>query len=531
MSLVKSLLLFVCLLFIYMFVVNATCWIDCYVESYRPLEPYCYLNDDGNHYYCNIGVTPSQLNGLTDNNWNKVRLAINVTNTVTEINRIEFSFHYFDYFDRFGRDTDKRIEVNAFRVFSQLTKLDMQHWFRPILVTSSILLSVPNLKYLNLYSVEFNYFPSFSLTNQHLTYLEINSYKVLSGSSELRSYYVSGLTELKYLELSPRDRTTVTHSAFSGLTALTRLEIENMRLSNPVSILAPLVRLKGLIIFQCELTSIKFLKQTPGLYQLTYLNFGYNRIRSFSDEVFTNYTELKYLWLSSNSISVINRSNFTQLGNVESLSLTRNQISSIPPDTFKDMPLLTRIYLDHNPITTLSSRVFEHLTGIRRIFGIFLFFNRFHCDCTLQWMSVVEQEYGIYLYSPRCQTPTEYRGRVPTDPVLYTNCTRDLSYDCFNRSVECPRGSLCEDTIDSHLCACEGEGVAFSSSLNRCINYEKLILASQGQFLTDTDGHATFVPHTSLICPTTPTTVQQPINNCPICPTTATPDPTKSAGS
>ena len=194
------------------------------------------------------------------------------------------------------------------------------------------------------------------------------------------------------------------------------------------------------------------------------------------------------------------------------------------------MPLLTRVYIYSNPITTLSSRVFEHLTGIR---SIYLSNNRFHCDCNLQWLSVVKQEYGIYLYSPSCYTPTEYRGRVATDPALYTNCTRDLSHDCFNRSVECPRGSFCEDTIDSHLCACEGEGVAFSSSLNRCVNYEELILASQGQFITDTKGHATFVPHTSPTCPTIPTTVP---HSCPICPTIATPDcpcrgtqPTKSA--
>ena len=574
MSLVKSLLLFVCLLFIYMFVVNATCWIDCSVESYRPLEPYCYLNDDGNSYYCSIDLTPSQLNGLTDNNWNKVRLAINVTNTVTEVTII-------------SRLEGYKLEVNAFRVFPQLTRLEM--WYNKIIVSSAIFYTVPNLKHLNLYDVAFHHFPAISLVNPHLTYIRIYYYRVLSGTRELRSHHVNGLSKLKYLTLYPIDRTTVTHRTFSGLTALTSLYIVAMRLEpNPVSILSPLRRLKELIISQSELTSIEFLKQTPSLYQLTGLNFGFNKIRAFSEEVFTDYTEMKNLWLHSNRISVINRSNFTHLGSLNVLILNINQITSIPPDTFKDMPLLTHMYLEHNPITTLSSRVFEHLTGIRYIY---LRNNRFHCDCTLQWMSVVSQEYGIYFYSPICQTPTEYRGRVPTDPVLYTNCTRDLSYDCFNRSVECPKGSFCEDTIDSHLCVCEGEGVAFSSSLNRCVNYEKLILASQGQFLTDTNGHATFVPHTAPtcpLCPTTPTTVPKscpicptttqscpvntspicptttqscpintcpicptttqscpintcpicptttqscPLNTCSICPTTATPDPTKSAGS
>ena len=561
MSLVKSLLLFVCLLFIYMFVVNATCWIDCSVESYRPLEPYCYLNDDRNSYYCSIDVTTSQLNGLTDNNWNKVRLAINVTNTVTQV-RLD------------SRLEDYKLEVNAFRVFPQVTKLEIN--YRKCIVLYSTFSLLTNLKHLYMYDVAFHQFPAISLVNPHLTYLVIYNYRILSGTRELKSHHVSGLSKLKYLFLYPIDRTTVTHRTFSGLTALTALKIDSMRPEpNPVSILSSLRRLKVLGISQCELTSIEFLKQTPWLYQLTHLNFWNNIISSFSDEVFTDYTELKDLGLQSNRISVINRSNFTQLGSLNVLSLHTNEITSIPSDTFKDMPLLTRVYLYHNPLTTLSSRVFEHLTGIRYIY---LYNNRFHCDCTLQWMSVVEQEYGIYLYSPSCQTPTEYRGRVATDPALYTNCTRDLSYDCFSRSVKCPRGSFCEDTIDSYLCVCEGEGVAFSSSLNRCVNYERLILASQGRFLTDTNGHATFVPHTAPTCPTIQTTVPQscpvnncprcptiqtpvppncpicpttpiqscpvntcpicptttqsnPLNTCPICPTTATPDPTKSAGS
>ena len=497
-----------------MFVVNATCWIDCSVESYRPLEPYCYLNDDGNSYYCGIDVTTSQLNGLTDNSWNRVRLAINVTNTVTQVTIV-------------SRIEDYKLEVNAFRLFPQLTRLDIK--FRKCIVLYSTFYLLTNLKHLNLYDVAFHQFPAISLVNPHLTYIWIHYYRVLSGTRELRSHHVSGLSKLKHLSLYPKDRTTVTQRTFSGLTALTSLYINLMRLEpNPVSILSPLRRLKELGISQSELTSIEFLKQTPSLYQLSHLHFWNNIISSFSGEVFTDYTELKDLGLHSNRISVINRSNFTQLGSLNRLILQTNQITTIPPDTFKDMPLLTRVYLDYNSITTLSSRVFEHLTGIRYIH---LSNNRFHCDCTLQWMSVVKQEYGTYLYSPRCQTPTEYRGRVATDPVLYTNCTRDLSYDCFSRSVECPRGSFCEDTIDSHQCVCEGEGVAFSSSLNRCVNYEKLILASQGQFLTDTNGHATFVPHTSPTCPLCPTITTTVPQSCPICPTTATPDPTKSAGS
>ena len=515
MNLVKSLLLFVCLLFVYWCVVNARCRLDCSVESYLPLEPYCCLTNDRYSYHsCSIVVNTYEL-PYPNRNWNKVRLAIKVTNTVTSV-IIE------------SRLDDYKLEVSAFTVFPQITRLEIRN--RYCIVLYSTFSVLPNLKHIYLQDVALHQFPEFSFLNPHLTYLRIDNYKILSGTREL-SHHVSGLSKLKYLDLYPSDITTVTHSAFSGLSVLTKLSIEKIRLSNPVSILSSLSRLKVLIIHQCELTSIEFLKQTPWLYQLTSLNFLDNRISSFSDDVFTNYTELKYLWLSSNRTSVINRSNFTQLGNLYSLGLSSNQITAIPPDTFKDMPLLTRIYLYVNPFTTLSSRVFEHLTRIKSITlqGI-----RFNCNCNLQWMSVVRWEHGITISSPSCDTPTQYRWRqatYPTDRSLYTRCTRDLSYDCFNRSVVCPMGSFCEDTIDSHLCTCDGEGVAFSRSLNSCVNYEKLI-ASQGQFITDTNGHATFVPHTSPTCPNIQTPVPQ---SCPICPTIATPDcpsrdtqPTKS---
>ena len=199
------------------------------LSPFGTILAYCYLNDDGNHYYCNIDVTTSQLNGLTDNNWNKVRLAINVTNTVTEViidSRLE----------------DYKLEVNAFRVLPQITRLEIK--YRKCIVLYFTFSVLPNLKHFHLYETAFHHFPSLSLLHPHLTYLWLYNYRVLSGSRELRSH-ISGLSKLKHLFLYPLDRTAVTHRTFSGLTALTTLMIKNMRLeSNPISILSPLRRLK-----------------------------------------------------------------------------------------------------------------------------------------------------------------------------------------------------------------------------------------------------------------------------------------------
>ena len=144
-------------------------WIDCSVEPYHPLEPYCYLNDDGNSYYCYIYVSTSQLNELTDITWHRVRLAINVTNTVTKViidSRLE----------------DYKLEVNAFRVFPQITRLDTRN--RKCIVLYSTFSLLTNLKHLYLHDVAFHHFPALSLVNPHLTYLRIYNYRVLSGNRE-----------------------------------------------------------------------------------------------------------------------------------------------------------------------------------------------------------------------------------------------------------------------------------------------------------------------------------------------------------
>ena len=407
--------------------------------------------------------------------------------------------------------------MSAFRVFPRVTRLHVR--YNPCIVTYSTFSYLPNLKNLLLDNVAFHHFPTFSSLNRQLTHLGIYHYRILSssGRSFLKNNHVSGLHQLKHLYLSPNDRTTVAPNAFSGLYALTGLFIHNMRVTpDPISILSPLRALEILGIYRAELTDIEFLKQTPSLYRLTLVNFWGNRLTTFASDIFTNYTQLIDLRLGNNRISVIDRANFTKLGYLEGLYLYNNQITTIPPDTFKDMPLLRSIYLSSNPLTALSSRAFEYLSGIKHIY---LYSNKFHCDCSLQWMSIVKKEFGIRFYNPRCHTPAEHRGRYTTDASLYTNCARDLSYDCFNSSVVCPRGSYCRDTLDSHLCVCEGERV-FSNSLNRCVDLEQLIQDAQGQFVIDSNGYATFVPHTY------PTIVTQtcPLNTCPICPTIATPD-------
>ena len=153
--------------------------------------------------------------------------------------------------------------------------------------------------------------------------------------------------------------------------------------------------------------------------------------------------------------------------------LNQNQITHVPEDTFRDTPMLSYISLFTNNIMKLSSRTFEHLYNIRKIH---IYQNPLHCDCSLKWMNNVSQEYGIQFQDPLCATPSQHEGISALDSSLYTNCSEEQSYQCFNRTISCPVGSYCQDTRDSYKCVCEGEGVGFSRTFNQCVDYEASII-------------------------------------------------------
>ncbi|KAI6653395.1 Immunoglobulin superfamily containing leucine-rich repeat protein 2-like [Oopsacas minuta] len=480
------------------------------VTSLRQREdqsPFCYLNDDGGSMYCEIRVYTSGLNGLT-NNWTQIKLVINVTNRIREIG--------ID-----SRLSDYQLEINAYRQFNSIitfTSSSNNH-----IVSPSVLTSLPNLVHFYMWRGNFYHFPIFSLFNKQLTLLALYSFGIRSNAPVIRSRFVSQLPNLGYLYLYPNNMLVVTENIFSGLTTLKYLYTENLQLRYPIRTLSPLVRLKRLSIRYAGLSEIDFLKQTPSLYQLTSISFWGNNIHSFNTDVFSDYTQLESLELKTNFIAIINRTNVNKLFNLDFLRLGYNQISTVPEDSFRDMPQLRIVALSDNQITTISSKVFEHLSNIERVY---LSNNPFHCDCRLEWMSIVSHKYDIDFEDPSCNTPPEHKGKSVLLPSLYTNCTRELSYQCFNKSVKCPRGSYCQDTLHSYECVCEGEGVVFSTSLNSCIDYEKLIQTTKslcGEYVLDSNGHSNCTPSTNVVTTHAPTCPVQPVTEADKTPTSLPP--------
>ena len=445
--------IFVCVLFIKLLSVDARCWIHCPDFQHDVLQPYCYINDDKRDRSCYIYVSTSDLTELRSQNWNKVNLFINVTHSV--------------YLRVTNELSDYELELRAFRSIDQVTGLTIQNNY--FIMSHQLLHNLQNLRYMYCLEVAFLQFPSFS-GNSELTHLNLYRYTILLNDSRINSSHISGFSNLEYLRLHPLNRGKLSNNAFTGLTSLTQIYLRNIVISDYVNTLSPLVSLRSLIIIDCGVSDISFLKQTPWLYGLTYIAFNSNNIKSFPADTFKNYTQLEILDTGYNSISVINK---FYSKNLKAIYLYNNQITHIPEDTFRDTPLLSSISLQANNIMKLFSRTFEHLYYLRYI-GVYN--NPLHCDCTLKWMYNLTQEYDIYIKKPRCATPPQHEGISALNSSLYTNCSEELSYQCFNRTISCPVGSYCQDTRDSYKCVCEGEGIGFSRTFNQCVDYEASII-------------------------------------------------------
>ena len=447
--------IFVCVLFIKLLSVDATCWVHCPAFQHNVLQPYCYINDEEGDWECRIYVSSFDLTELESQSWNKVNLFINVTNSV--------NLRVYNILSDYG------LELRAFRNIDQVTRLHISS--NNLIMSHFVLHYLQNLRYIYSYRVAFSHFPPFSI-NSKLTYLEIHYYTIMSNNPRIGSGLVSGLPNLKHLAISPLNRGRLENNALSGLTALTRIDLANIVSSDYFVTLSPLVRLKSIYFWGSMLSDITFLKQTPALYGLTHISFSNNRISSFPNDTFENYTQLNTLAMIYNPISVINR---FYAKSVKTLYLYQNQITRVAEDAFRDTPMLTHISLSNNDITRLSSRTFEHLHQIN---SIYVYNNPLHCDCSLKWLYSASQEHGINIYDARCSTPVQHEGLSALASFLYTDCTEDLSYDCFSRTISCPVGSYCQDTRDSYKCVCEGESVGFSRTLNQCVNYESVIASS-----------------------------------------------------
>ena len=489
---------------------DARCGVKC-DESQRGLPlPTCYLRDDGTSTECRIDIRNTDTEMRTLGNFDKLTLVLDLQ---TRVNRLRV-YNYIS----------NQLKVSAFRFHREITSLTIQ--YRNIQIHPGMFFLLPDLKYLRIYSVFSEYFPYFAYTNRFLTHLFILGFDIPSANSRiLAGGHVSGLTRLKFLYLSPNQYINTTDQSFTGLTALTTLYLRIFHIPNPVTTLSPLVRLRQIGLHG----DISFLTRTPSLYGLTYLRLYDNLITRIQPGIFSGYTNLVYLHLYGNRIAQLDCGAFTGLNNLKYLYLSSNPIQNICFTAFKGLESLAGLYLQSTSLTSISSRMFEYLPSLEYID---LYRTPLHCNCSLQWLSRVQHNFGLFgllaMRNARCSSPSEHNSKLASDLSIYKECTRDLSYQCFNRSISCPSGTSCRDTLDTYICVCQQVGDLFDRSLNKCVSSEKLssglpklngttpTYATSPTATSPTSTCATCPTTTCATCPSCPTST---CATCPSCPT------------
>ena len=436
---------------------DTSCQIECDQSQIGLTEPTCYLRDDGANTECITSVSSSDTAVRTLGSFDKLNIMLDLQTRVRKL-------RIYNYIDK------NKLKVSTFKFHTKITSLTVN--YRNTQINPGIFFLLPNLLSISISSVYFVYFPYFAHANKFLTYLNIYQFDISSTSPRILTRdHVSGLTQLKELVLYPTQYINATDQSFSGLTALTFLYTRHLNIPNPINTLSPLVRLKELYIYSSSLTDISFLTQTPSLYRLTYLGIFHNHITLIPAGIFYNYANLVHLNLFDNSLIQLESEVFKGLSNLETLSLESNPTQNISLTAFKGLKSLRKLFFEHTSLTSLSSRMFEYLPSL---VYIVLYDTPLHCDCSLQWIPKVHHSFNLRLSSAYCVSPPEHRDKLATDPSIYTECIQDLSYQCFNRSVSCPTGSYCQDTLDTYTCVCEQEGYTFIRNLNKCVSSEDI---------------------------------------------------------
>ena len=444
MNLITESILFV-LLCCCCIMVNGRCWVEC-PESQRGLsDPRCYLKDDETATSCSKAISNSDFTGQSITGYTRISLYVHLSDSILSL--------------RINNGIGEKLNLQASEYHNRIIYLYIETFTSADLasIQPELFYLLPNLKSLHIRSAKLEYFPHFTQSNRFLTYIYLRSFSVLDNSDvTLKTGCVSRLSKLKFLYLFPEKITNATNLSFSGLTALTSLYLGHIHIPNPIATFSPLVRLRRLNNYFPSLTDISFLKETTSLYGLQSLSFNSNSITSIQSNAFSNYRYLTWLDLNFNKISRFEKESFNKSKLIR-LLLYSNQIRELNVTTFKGLGSLTAIDLDGNPIPNLSSRAFEHLPNLN---VIHLSSLPLHCDCSLQWLSIV----NLNIY-PRCATPPQHSGKPATDPSIYANCLQELSYQCFDRSNSCPTGSYCQDTLDSYTCVCEEENCSLKMSV------------------------------------------------------------------
>nr|AIO11807.1 variable lymphocyte receptor type A [Petromyzon marinus] len=104
-----------------------------------------------------------------------------------------------------------------------------------------------------------------------------------------------------------------------------------------------------------------------GLTKLTWLNLRYNRLQEIPDRLFSTVTKLERLELDNNQIKSLPAGLFDQLVELKQLYLQFNQLKSLPPNVFDRLTKLTMLQLNTNQLQSIPADAFDKLTNLQTL--------------------------------------------------------------------------------------------------------------------------------------------------------------------
>ena len=445
--------LFSILLFILAFRADARCQIGCTSEEIAKSTPRCYLTNVVAGQSCVVTAHQSLVQRVE-----KIILVIDIPSVHS----------YVAVENRLGPG---KLEVVIASEHPRIQTLIL--YGDGIRTTADSLRYVPNLETYTLFSGIFDSLPNFSVRNRQLVNLILHNFTTDGNFNTVYPRYIGGLQFLKNFRFCPANRVFLRDNAFDALPGLQTMILCN--LSNVESSFGNTchgyVNLTEISMHYCDLREVSFLQCLPNPLKLKHINLDFNRIDSI--EGLNGFVNLELLGLFENSITSVHRSNFAGLQELTFLNLPGNSIDMIWEDTFRDLHSLESLNLDVNPLLTLSPRVVEFLPNLSQLKLPLL-----HCDCSLQWLSIVRDTYGLQINPfSICGSPDEFAGLQVYDPDIYTSCTNSFPLTCFDKDLEaCGDNSYCRGTSDGSECICEAENSVYSRAHGgKCFNIDEVL--------------------------------------------------------
>nr|XP_019929838.2 toll-like receptor 4 [Crassostrea gigas] len=310
------------------------------------------------------------------------------------------------------------LPVNAFESFeenSSLNSLQLQNWnlvqvygaaFRNLTNLNTLDLSnnkilalnmegLDNVTHLNLTLNELPGLPNMCNANNEslvpkLMYLWLAINHISDSSEFCRQGHC--LPDLRYLNLSFNAVSIIKNNAFSTISKLEKLGLENM-LTYDLLIEEDAFRSKSLIelfISMPKRDTKQLLKHKtifnncPKLKTLDVSHFDF---LSFDRDDFYNMLlplkNLKNLMLRHCSLNFVPPT--SHLSNLKSINLKGNFIRYIDRDLFQNNSVLSEIILRKNHLTTIKQDSFTEIIWNNPNLSIDVSYNPFACDCDLEW--------------------------------------------------------------------------------------------------------------------------------------------------